>query len=1371
MKTALGRLVWVIALIALTTLAHAAEGQAGGKPRVLVTGRGPGPGAIEEMWRPLVDDLGMEIVPAFTVHVNSYYADNGGEAYAGALPKEQERLMIEQLAPGEGRRPVDLAIIGGRVIASPDQYSQFDRVKETWHPGTLTPALQEALVKYVKAGGKLVFSTRQIFTDTRASAKFSYAWKGGPLDEILPAEDLKENLPFMDGCPREEWGRIAFRQVGEGKVVIVDPHTPSPTVAATRRREFELWGALASWMLHGNAAFPVTVSAEVPSKAVAGAPLTVKAVLRNYECGERVFLRINVSDADGTQRFTREVPVELPRGQSREEIIEAPITNTWLTGRHMVLAQALIGRGRRPAASLSKFVDVTGAFDLSVTTDRDGYGTPGGKAQPGQSADTPIRVAVDISMNTEKREARRVQFSAALRDTWGRTLQAESRDLDLEPVARQAASLAFIMMKDYPRGTYWIDASLASGKETWARSATPVQRYGTYKPDDDIVWTMWTGDHSKQWLDLYRDTGLNAICDDFAAAERHGFKVWTRAQYCLSLAEAIPAADLAARFRALYAKPLAGRRDPSVWHPALTQVCQDGENGWPILLKGAAQKAPFSEWLKRRYPSLDVLNAAWGKGYKSWDEIECAEPTSGYGVSAPRGAANTIPWSDQNRWIQEQGFDYHRVWSQALHDATPWGVLTSATACAWSHNAGTDVIDLQCAQPWYLTTDWYWQATRGRALFGNQHGRSTHWAFIANRPVLSTAFWNAIAAGSRFVDMWTPVFPERTRYPSWDGTFNIYRPSCKHSPASLDIKALIEQISRKQRVLLDSHAVVSRDVAYYEASRGAAAEFGLFGHLFHSGFLPDLASGPKADLSKFKVVLASGAGCVSTDDARLLKDYAAAGGVLVTFPGFAAADEHGKAFPAAPGLGLDEVLGCRLSPAGKPEGRIVTKGPHPALAPMPRTSMAVWADAGSQGTVSALAEGTIVLAEYEQSRGPALTLHPFGKGWAVHVNFGTACGPAYAGQSRFVNRDENWEELRRLIEGLLAWAKASRPLVVLDSEGRGVPQVNASLLATDDGSVSYAVACCDYRQEHSLALDRATFNGAAGRIELRAADAAENKGTRIDGEALILESKDAFAEYPIKTSAGRYQVWLDVYFDRQAARQQPQDAKQPNDGNALIVSIDGKNDPPDNAAGPERTVFGNTPITDRWIWQSGRWFDLERGKHTLRLAAAGWPVRVRSILLITPPALGTRLYLAAWPQFVFDVYAEKELTPKDDERGCYVDLPLQPGEGKVIALLAQRPGRLSVSAPKTAKAGDLLKVAVAKTPPDGRSAQRDTHSVRLTFAGPDGREIHALRREFPLQESREVAVWTALSDPKGKWIIEAEDQTTGRRASAGCRIE
>ena len=90
---------------------------------VLVTGRGAGPGSIEEMWRPLVEQSGTRISVAFTMHVNSYYADHGNERAAGILPKDQEELMIALLLPSEGEhdgsplqkegeRPVGVAIIG-----------------------------------------------------------------------------------------------------------------------------------------------------------------------------------------------------------------------------------------------------------------------------------------------------------------------------------------------------------------------------------------------------------------------------------------------------------------------------------------------------------------------------------------------------------------------------------------------------------------------------------------------------------------------------------------------------------------------------------------------------------------------------------------------------------------------------------------------------------------------------------------------------------------------------------------------------------------------------------------------------------------------------------------------------------------------------------------------------------------------------------------------------------------------------------------------------------------------------------------------------------------------------------------------------------
>ena len=1320
---------------------------------VLVTGRGAGPGSIEEMWRPLVEQSGTRISVAFTMHVNSYYADHGNERAAGILPKDQEELMIALLLPSEGEhdgsplqkegeRPVDVAIIGGRVTANPDQGSKFDREKETWHPGTLTPALQVALVKYVKAGGKLIFSTRQIFTTTRVTGKHVYEWKGGPLDEILPADELNDNLPFMDGRPRERWGKVSFRQVGEGKVIIVDPHTPSPTAAETKRREFELWDALVRWMARGDAEFPATVAAELPQRTVAaGSPLAVSCTVRNYAAGDPIWLKLTVLAPDGQECFVRESAVKAEPGKTAAEAVTIPTANTWLTGRYSLSIQLRVGK--KTVATIAEPFEVAGILDLAIRPDKDGHEQPG-----------PIGVAIEIR-NSLKRPYRNLRLRTWLRDCSGRVFEQQTADVDLT-ADELRTQRAILKMQDFPRGVYWIEAGIWSGKECWGRGAAPVHRYAPFDPDAEIIWTMWTDDHSQQWLDLYRDTGLNAICNDFAAAERDGFGVWTRSAYTLNLREALPEDQLKAKFAELFAKPLPGRRDPSVWHPALTMVCQDGENGWPILLRGDAQKAPFTEWLKKRYPSIEALNASWGKAYASWDDIECAEPASGYGVSAPKDAPDPARYRDQQQWITDQQFRYHQVWTESLRAACPYGIGTSATACAWSNGAGTSIIDFQCAQPWISTTDWFWQATKGRGLFGNMHGRSTHWAFIANRPVLSTAFWGAIAAGSRHVDMWTPVLTERTRYPSWNGTFSIYQPSCKHSPASLDIKALIEQISRKQRVLLDSWPVVSDSVAYYETQRGHAAEFGLFGHVFHSGYLPNLVTGPNADLGKYKVLLATGASEVTPETARLLRDYVAGGGFLITFPGFATTDERGKSFDSAPGLGLHEVTGFRFAPQ-PPEklgDHIVIKGQMG----LPLGSrIAVWPNASVQGAIAEPATQLGVLAEYEGTGVPALTFHKYGEGRAVHVNFGTQCGPSYAGQNRFVWRDESWEELRLLLNRLLEWGKAARPLVVLDPGGRGLPQVNATMLATDDRSIRYLLVHSDYRQEHSLALDRQSFNNAREKVQIKAAEIRQRSNVQRGDGFIILAGTDSWAETEIKIPAtGRYQVWLDAYFEPPA---------EPGQQNALAIAIDGKNDPPDNASGDERLLFGNTPIFGRWLWQSGRWFDLEKGKHVLRLTALGSPVRVRNVLLISPPALAMKAYVAEKPVHAFDVYAEQEVKLEQDARGTFITVCLQPGEGKVFSLLPYRAGELALSIDSSSEdLGEGFAVTVSKTTPG-------IHSIRVTVAGPNDAELRPLRREFPLRDRAALHLITALNDPPGTWTITAEDETTGQRVQGRIKMK
>ena len=370
--------------------------------------------------------------------------------------------------------------------------------------------------------------------------------------------------------------------------------------------------------------------------------------------------------------------------------------------------------------------------------------------------------------------------------------------------------------------------------------------------------------------------------------------------------------------------------------------------------------------------------------------------------------------------------------------------------------------------------------------------------------------------------------------------------------------------------------------------------------------------------------------------------------------------------------------------------------------------MTVWADKSVQGAIGQIEPDVAVLAEYEQSHTPALLLHKYGQGYAVHINFGTKCGPSYAGQNRFVSRDESWEDLRQLVEGVLLWSKASRPLVALDPQGHGIPQVNATLLQTEDKSIRYIVAYSDYRQEHSQALDLQSYNGANDRVQLSATDFTGRQNAQMKDGAIALQGKDAFAEAKVKVPAdGRYQVWLEVYFEK-PTEELP---------NALTLSVDGRTEPPDNASGPERLVFGNTPNAGRWLWQSGRSFDLTKGSHTLRLTAIGSPLRIRKAMLLSPPALATRVYLTQRPQQAFDVYAEKELPLAQDTRGTYVPLYLQPGEGKVISLLPYKASPVSASPDRSKiKAGESFTVAVSKTTPG-------THSMRLTISEADGREI------------------------------------------------
>lgn len=128
-------------------------------------------------------------------------------------------------------------------------------------------------------------------------------------------------------------------------------------------------------------------------------------------------------------------------------------------------------------------------------------------------------------------------------------------------------------------------------------------------------------------------------------------------------------------------------------------------------------------------------------------------------------------------------------------------------------------------------------------------------------------------------------------------------------------------------------------------------------------------------------------------------------------------------------------------------------------------------------------------------------------------------------------------------------------------------------------------------------------------------------------------------------------------------------------------------------------------------------------------------------------------------RFIYDVRERKFL-------GAVITLPLNlpPGGAKLFALMPYRVRTIDLSIQKTiVKIGELTTFTVAIVPQEDVPPGR--HVIYVTVRGPDGEERHSLSRSYAAENGRlEASIPIVLNDPPGRWVVEARDVATGKRA-------
>ncbi|MBZ5586257.1 MAG: beta-galactosidase [Acidobacteriia bacterium] len=491
--------------------------------------------------------------------------------------------------------------------------------------------------------------------------------------------------------------------------------------------------------------------------------------------------------------------------------------------------------------------------------------------------------------------------------------------------------------------------------------------------------------------------------------------------------------------------------------------------------------ARFRAWLRKKYPSLDALNAAWYRRYISWDEVE------------PNRMSTILSYRDFIDWKEfiadKLGADLRDRY-EAVKRVNPRAVATSHAAGIglfssplwWEGQSDdwtmTDQVDYYGTSFYpkhssFVDRDPQWRGalldfTRSFGFAGNGRGfwigeMQAGFGTIALNvsPTVTPQdlriwTWSALARGAKAINYYA-WYPMSTGYES--GGFGMIQLDGALTERSRVAGAIARVVDRNQKLFLDARppqaeaAIVYNPLSYFVGGRQRETSYGgpqgevngierdsmlgIYRALFATNVPLDFVHINRLSaetLKGYKLLFLPYPLMIPAASAAVLKDYVRNGGALVAEARLGWNDEKGSASPAIPGMGLDEVMGCRETDVQTgPSGRTTLKWTGESLPgfAVGEALPARW----YEETLKPTGPQARVVAAFPNGAAAAV-MSTYGKGKTLLL--GSYVGAAYetrreASAARFYAALLGWAEVRSPIattEGEVRWLESGRDTLV-----------------------------------------------------------------------------------------------------------------------------------------------------------------------------------------------------------------------------------------------------------------------------------------------------------------------------------------------------